>query len=192
PELMDLSSEPQHVLDLYGVKPEESSFAKNCLLARRLVERGVRFVQLFHEAWDQHGNLKKDLRNNCLATDQGCAALIKDLKQRGMLEDTLVIWGGEFGRTPMVQGGGDDGRDHHPNAFTMWLAGGGIKGGVTHGSTDEFGFNTTSGDVHVRDLHATILHLLGFDHQKLSVKFQGLDQRLTGVEPAHVVREIIA
>ncbi len=192
PELMNLSSEPQHVMEMYGVKPEESSFAKNCLIARRLVERGVRFVQLFHEAWDQHGNLKKDLQKNCLATDQGCAALIKDLKQRGMLEDTLVIWGGEFGRTPMVQGGGDDGRDHHPNAFTMWMAGGGIKPAVTFGGTDEFGFNTTHDEVHVRDLHATILHLLGFDHHRLSVKFQGLDQRLTGVEPARVVKELIA
>ena len=192
PELMDLSSEPQHVLDLYGVNPEEASFAKNCLLARRLVERGVRFVQLFHEAWDQHGNLTKDLKKNCLATDQGCAALIKDLKQRGMLEDTLVIWGGEFGRTPMVQGGGDDGRDHHPNAFTMWMSGGGVRPGVTLGETDEFGFNTIRDQVHVRDLHATILHLLGFDHHRLSVKFQGLDQRLTGVEPARVVGELIA
>jgi hypothetical protein len=192
PELMDLSSEPQHILDLYGVKPEEASFAKNCLLARRLIERGTRFVQLFHEAWDQHGNLKADLRKNCLATDQACAALILDLKQRGLLEDTLIIWGGEFGRTPMVQGGGDDGRDHHPNAFTMWLAGGGIKPGVTYGETDDFGFNTTRDAVHVRDLHATILHLLGFDHQRLSVKFQGLDQRLTGVEPARVVQELLA
>lgn len=192
PELMDLSSEPQHVLDLYGVDPDKPSFAKNCLLARRLVERGTRFVQLFHEAWDQHGNLTKAIKNNCNATDQGCAALIKDLKQRGMLDDTLVIWGGEFGRTPMVQGGGDDGRDHHPNAFTMWMAGGGIKPGVTYGETDEFGFNTTLNDVHVRDLHATILHLLGFDHHRLSVKFQGLDQRLTGVEPAHVVHDILA
>ncbi len=192
PELMDLSSEPQHVLDLYGVDPDKPSFAKNCLLARRLVERGTRFVQLFHEAWDQHGNLTKAIKNNCNATDQGCAALIKDLKQRGMLDDTLVIWGGEFGRTPMVQGGGDDGRDHHPNAFTMWMAGGGVKPGMTYGETDEFGFNTTLNDVHVRDLHATILHLLGFDHHRLSVKFQGLDQRLTGVEPAHVVHDILA
>ena len=192
PELMDVAAEPQHVLDLYGVDPEESSFAKNCLLARRLVERGVRYVQLFHEAWDQHGNLTKDIRQNCLDTDRGCAALIKDLKQQGLLDDTLVIWGGEFGRTPMVQGGGSDGRDHHPNAFAMWFAGGGIKSGVTFGETDEFGFNTIQDRVHVRDLHATILHLLGFDHHTLSVKFQGLDQRLTGVEPARVVRELVA
>lgn len=192
PELMNLSSEPKHVLEMYGVEPEKASFAKNCLLARRLVERGTRFVQLFHEAWDQHGNLKKDLKKNCLATDQGCAALLKDLKQRGLLEDTLVIWGGEFGRTPMVQGGGDDGRDHHPNAFTMWMAGGGVKPGITYGETDDFGFNTTHNPVHVRDLHATIQHLLGFDHERLTVKFQGLDQRLTGVEAARVIDDLLA
>lgn len=192
PELMDLSSEPKHILDMYGIKGGESSFAKNCLIARRLVQRGTRFVQLFHEAWDQHGNLKKAIKENCEATDQGCAALIKDLKQQGLLDDTLIIWGGEFGRTPMVQGGGDDGRDHHPNAFTMWMAGGGVKPGVTYGETDEFGFNTTADSVHVRDLHATILHLLGFDHHRLSVKFQGLDQRLTGVEPCRVVEDLLA
>ncbi|TWT93191.1 DUF1501 domain-containing protein [Stieleria varia] len=192
PELMDLASESKETLQMYGVDPAKSSFNKNCLLARRLVERGVRFVQLFHEAWDQHGNLKKGLTNNCRDTDQGCAALIRDLKQRGMLDETLVIWGGEFGRTPMVQGGGDDGRDHHPNAFTMWMAGGGMKPGVTIGESDEFGFNVIKDRVHVRDLHATILHLMGFDHTRLSVKFQGLDQRLTGVEPARVVSEIIA
>lgn len=192
PELMDLSSEPKHVLDMYGVDPQKSSFAKNCLLARRLVERGTRFVQLFHEAWDQHGNLTKGLQKNCRDTDQACAALIQDLKQRGMLEDTLIIWGGEFGRTPMVQGGGSDGRDHHPNAFTMWMAGGGVKPGITYGQTDEFGFNTTENPVHVRDLHATILHLLGFDHTRLTHKFQGLGQKLTGVEPAHVVHDLLA
>ena len=192
PELMDLSSEPQHILDMYGIELGEASFAKNCLLARRLVERGTRYVQLFHEAWDQHGNLTKDIQKNCQATDQACAALIMDLKQSGLLEDTLVIWGGEFGRTPMVQGGGDDGRDHHPNAFTIWMAGGGVKPGVTYGETDEFGFNTVRDAVHVRDLHATILHLLGFDHERLSVKFQGLDQRLTGVEQARVVTELLA
>ena len=192
PELMDLSTETQTTLDMYGVDPAKPSFAKNCLLARRLVERGVRFVQLFHEAWDQHGNLVGGLKNNCKNTDQGCAALIKDLKERGMLDETLVIWGGEFGRTPMVQGGGNDGRDHHPNAFTMWMAGGGMKPGVTLGESDDFGFNVTEDRVHVRDLHATILHQLGFDHQRLSVKFQGLDQRLTGVEEAHVVKKILA
>ncbi|MCA9139433.1 MAG: DUF1501 domain-containing protein [Planctomycetales bacterium] len=192
PELMEISSETQQTIDLYGIEPDKPSFAKNCLLARRLVERGVRFVQLFHEAWDQHGNLVGGLKKNCQDTDQACAALIQDLKQRGMLDDTLVIWGGEFGRTPMVQGGGNDGRDHHPNAFTMWMAGGGMKPGTTLGESDEFGFNVTRDRVHVRDLHATILHQLGFDHTRLSVKFQGLDQRLTGVEPARVVREIIS
>jgi hypothetical protein len=192
PELIDLSSEPKHVLDMYGIEPGKSSFAKDCLLARRLVERGVRFVQLFHEAWDQHGGLVSGLKKNCLDTDQACAALILDLKQRGLLDDTLVIWGGEFGRTPMVQGGGMDGRDHHPNAFTMWLAGGGTNPGLTFGSTDDLGFNSVENMVHVRDLHATILHLLGFDHERLFVKFQGLDQRLTGVEKARVVQEIIA
>ena len=192
PELMDLTSESKETLDMYGVEPGESSFAKNCLLARRLVERGVRFVELFHEAWDQHGNLKKDIAVNCRDTDQACAALIKDLKRRGLLKDTLVMWGGEFGRTPMVQGGGDDGRDHHPNAFTMWMAGGGIKPGVTLGESDELGFNVIRDKVHVRDLHATILHLLGFDHHRLSVKFQGLDQRLTGVEEARVVTELLS
>ncbi len=192
PELMDLSSETQETLDLYGVEPEKSSFAKNCLLARRLVQRGTRFVQLFHEAWDQHGDLVNGLKRNCGDTDQACAALITDLKRRGMLDETLVIWGGEFGRTPMVQGGGDNGRDHHPNAFTMWMAGGGLKPGLTIGQSDEFGFNVVEDRVHVRDFHATILHLLGFDHARLSVKFQGLDQRLTGVEPAHVVQKILA
>jgi Protein of unknown function (DUF1501) len=191
PDLMDLSKEPKHILEMYGVEPGKPSFANNCLLARRLVERGVRFVQLFHEAWDQHGNLVKDLKSNCLDTDQACAALVKDLKARGMLDDTLVIWGGEFGRTPMVQGG-SDGRDHHPNAFTMWLAGGGVKKGITLGESDEFGFNVVKDRVHVRDLHATILHLLGLDHKKLSVKFQGLDMRLTGVEAARVVKELLA
>jgi hypothetical protein len=190
PELMDVASEPQHVLDLYGVEPGKPSFANNCLLARRLVERGVRFVQLFHEAWDQHGNLVADLKKNCRNTDQACAALIKDLKQRGMLEDTLVIWGGEFGRTPMVQGG-SDGRDHHPNAFTMWLAGGGIKPGVTWGESDELGFNATRDVVHVHDLHATILHLLGFDHTRLTHRFQGRDFRLTDVH-GKVVEGLLA
>ncbi|WP_182867630.1 DUF1501 domain-containing protein [Stieleria mannarensis] len=192
PELMDIRSETQKTLDLYGADPDKPSFAKNCLLARRLVERGVRFVQLFHEAWDQHGNLVGGLKTNCRDTDQACAALVQDLKRRGMLDETLVIWGGEFGRTPMVQGGGNDGRDHHPNAFTMWMAGGGMRPGATLGESDDFGFNVTRDRVHVRDLHATILNQLGFDHTRLSVKFQGLDQRLTGVEPARVVREILA
>jgi hypothetical protein len=191
PELMDLSQEPQSMLDLYGAEPGKSSFANNCLLARRLVERGVRYVQLFHEAWDQHGNLTKDLKQNCKDTDQACAALLKDLKQRGLLDQTLVLWGGEFGRTPMVQGG-NDGRDHHPNAFTYWLAGGGVKPGLTLGESDDFGFNATSHKSHVRDLHATVLHLLGLDHERLTFKFQGLDAKLTGVEPARIVRELLA
>jgi hypothetical protein len=180
PDLMDIAREPKHILNLYGAEPGKSTFANNCLLARRLVERGVRFVQLFHEAWDQHGNLVADLKKNCKNTDQACAALLIDLKQRGMLDDTLVIWGGEFGRTPMVQGG-SDGRDHHPNAFTMWLAGGGIKPGITLGESDELGFNAVKDRVHVHDLHATLLHLLGFDHTKLTYRFQGRDFRLTDV-----------
>jgi hypothetical protein len=191
PELMDLRQEPQHILELYGANPGERSFANTCLLARRMVQRGVRFVEIFHEAWDQHGNLVADLKKNCQDTDQACAALLRDLKQQGLLDETLVIWGGEFGRTPMVQGG-NDGRDHHPNAFTMWLAGGGIKGGVTLGESDDLGFNAVSDRVHVRDLHATILHLLGFNHKQLSFPFQGLDQRLTGVEPSRIVQEILA
>jgi hypothetical protein len=192
PDAIDISREPEHVLKMYGAEPGKPSFAATCLLARRLVERGVRFVEIFHEAWDQHGSLVADLRKNCENTDRASAALITDLKQRGLLDDTLVIWGGEFGRTPMVQGGGNDGRDHHPNAFTMWLAGGGIKPGVTHGSSDELGFNVADGRVHVHDLHATILHLLGFDPMRFSFKSQGLDQRLIGVEPARVVTEILA
>ena len=190
PELMDLTKEPKHVLDLYGAEPGKASFANNCLLARRMVERGVRFVQLYHEAWDQHGNLVKDIQQNCKDTDQACAALVQDLKQRGLLENTLVVWGGEFGRTPMVQGG-NDGRDHHPNAFTMWLAGGGVKPGLVLGETDELGFNVTKDKVHVHDLHATILHLLGFDHKKLTYRSQGRDFRLTDVH-GNVVNSLLA
>ena len=190
PELMDISKEPKHILEMYGAEPGASSFANNCVLARRLVERGVRFVQLFHEAWDQHGNLVADLKKNCQRTDQACAALVKDLKQRDMLKDTLVIWGGEFGRTPMVQGG-DDGRDHHPNCFTMWFAGGGIKPGITLGESDEFGFNVVRDKVHVHDLHATLLHLLGFDHTKLTYRFQGRDFRLTDVS-GELVEKLLA
>lgn len=190
PELMDITKESKATLEMYGAEPGKASFANNCLLARRLVERGVRFVQLFHEAWDQHGNLKADLTKNCKNTDQACAALIKDLKQRGMLEDTLVIWGGEFGRTPMVQGG-DDGRDHHPNAFTMWLAGGGVKPGLTLGESDEFGFNAAVDPVHVHDLNATILHLLGLEHTKLTYRFQGRDFRLTDVH-GELVHKLLA
>jgi uncharacterized protein DUF1501 len=180
PELMDISKEPKHILDMYGAEPGAPSFANTVLMARRLVERGVRFVQIYHEAWDQHGSLVRDLTKNCRDTDQACAALVKDLKQRGLLKDTLVIWGGEFGRTPMVQGG-NDGRDHHPNAFTMWLAGGGIKPGITMGETDDLGFNVVNERVHVHDLHATLLHLLGFNHEKLTYRFQGRDFRLTDV-----------
>ncbi|MFP6584511.1 MAG: DUF1501 domain-containing protein [Candidatus Hydrogenedentota bacterium] len=192
PELMDIKNEPQHILDAYGAEPGGSSFANNCLLARRMVESGVRFVQLYHESWDQHGNLKGGLKNNCKDTDQACAALVTDLKQRGLLDDTLVMWGGEFGRTPMVQGDTNDGRDHHPNAFTMWMAGGGFKPGITWGQSDELGFNAVENPVHVRDLHATILNQLGFDHERFTHRFQGLDARLTGVEEANIVREIIA
>lgn len=190
PELMDLAKEPKHILEMYGAEPGKPSFANNCLMARRLVERGVRYVQLFHEAWDQHGNLVKDIKQNCIDTDKASAALVQDLKQRGMLKDTLVIWGGEFGRTPMVQGG-NDGRDHHPNAFTMWMAGGGIKPGITLGESDELGFNVVKDKVHVHDLHATILQLLGFDHKKLTYRFQGRDFRLTDVH-GNVVPQLLA
>ena len=180
PELMDISKEKPETLEMYGAVPGKPSFANNCLLARRLVERGVRFVQLYHEAWDQHSALVKDITQNCKDTDQPAAALVKDLKQRGLLDTTLIVWGGEFGRTPMSQGG-TDGRDHHPNAFTMWMAGGGIRKGVALGETDELGFNVASGKVHVHDLHATMLHLLGFDHTRLTYKFQGRPFRLTDV-----------
>jgi len=190
PEIMDISKEPKETLEMYGAEPGKGSFANNCLLARRLVERGVRFVQLYHEAWDQHSNLTKDLKKNCENTDRAAAALIKDLKRSGMLEDTLVIWGGEFGRTPMVQGG-SDGRDHHPNAFTMWMAGGGVKRGFVMGETDDLGFNVVKDKVHVHDLHATILHLLGFDHTRLTHKFQGRNFRLTDVH-GEVVTKLLA
>jgi hypothetical protein len=189
PELMDLSSEPSHILEMYGVDPAKPTFSRNCLLARRLIERGVRFVQLFHEAWDQHGDLKNGLTRNCRDTDQASAALVKDLKQRGLLDDTLVIWGGEFGRTPMAQGT-DDGRDHHNRSFSIWLAGGGIKPGITYGETDDLGFNVVRDPVHVHDLNATLLHLLGFDHTRLTHRFQGRDFRLTDVH-GHLVRGIL-
>ena len=190
PEVMAIDREPQHVLDLYGAQPGKSSFANNCLLARRLVERGVRFVQLFHESWDQHGDLTKQIAANCEATDRASAALVQDLKRQGLLDETLVIWGGEFGRTPMVQGG-NDGRDHHPNSFTMWMAGGGLKRGSVYGSTDELGFNVAEHPVHVHDLHATILHLLGFDHRRLVYRFQGRDFRLTDVH-GNVMHDLLA
>lgn len=190
PELMDLSREPKHILEMYGVDPAKSGFARNCLLARRLIERGVRFVQLFHEAWDQHGDLKAGLTRNCRETDQASAALIKDLKMRGLLDDTVVIWGGEFGRTPMAQGT-DDGRDHHNRSFSIWLAGGGIKRGGSYGETDDLGFNVVNNGVHIHDLNATLLHLLGFDHEKLTFRFQGRDFRLTDVH-GQVVKGLLA
>ena len=191
PELMDLKQEPQHILDLYGIKDINiSSYARNCLLARRLIERGVRFVQLFHEAWDQHDALTSKMKENCLDTDQASAALVTDLKQRGLLDDTIVLWGGEFGRTPMVQGG-NDGRDHHSRAFTVWAAGGGLQAGHIHGETDDLGFNITKDPVHVHDLHATLLHLLGFDHTRLTYRFQGRDFRLTDVH-GKLVKGILA
>lgn len=180
PDTLDISKEPRHILEMYGAEPGKPSFANSVLMARRLVERGVRFVQIYHEAWDQHGALVKDITQNCKDTDQASAALIRDLKQRGLLDDTIVIWGGEFGRTPMVQGG-SDGRDHHPNAFTMWVAGGGFKRGLTIGESDDLGFNVVKDRVHVHDLHATLLHQLGFDHEKLTYRFQGRDFRLTDV-----------
>ena len=189
PELVDLKDEPQNVLDMYGAKPGDGSFASNCLLARRLAERGVRFIQLYHRGWDHHGGVKKGVENTAKLVDRGSWALIQDLKQRDMLKDTLVVWGGEFGRTPMAQGSG---RDHHIKGFSLWMAGGGIKGGVTHGATDEFGYNAVEDVVTVHDFHATMLHLLGIDHNRFTYKFQGLDMKLTGVEHAHVVKEILA
>ena len=190
PEVMDLAKESKETLAFYGAEPGKASFANSCLLARRMLQQGVRFVQIYHEAWDQHGNLKNDLIKNCKNTDQASAALVSDLKRLGMLDDTLVIWGGEFGRTPMSQGG-TDGRDHHPNAFTMWMAGGGMKPGLTLGATDDLGFNAVEDKVHVHDLHATLLHLMGFDHTKLTYRFQGLDMRLTGVH-GNLVRKLLA
>ncbi|PAY18837.1 sulfatase [Rhodopirellula sp. SM50] len=196
PDVANLAEEPQSVKDLYG--PDVSkpgSFAANCLLARRLAERGVRFIQLYHQGWDHHGNIPGGMKTQCRDTDQPSAALLQDLQQRGLLDDTLVIWGGEFGRTNYSQGtltATNYGRDHHPRCFSMWMAGGGVKAGVNHGETCPFGYNVVSDGVHVRDFHATLLHLMGIDHHRLSVKFQGLDARLTGVEPARVVNEILA
>ena len=190
PELMDLSKETKETLALYGAEPGKPSFANNCLLARRLIERGVRFVQLFHEAWDHHGGLTNGLKTEGGKTDQASAALVKDLKQRGLLKDTLVIWGGEFGRTPMVQGG-NDGRDHHPNCYSVWLAGGGVKPGLVLGKSDDLGFNAVEDKVHVHDLNATILHLLGLNHERLTYRLQGRDFRLTDVH-GEVVEKLIA
>ena len=194
PELMNFDDEPGHVLEKYGVKGMDGSFAANCLLARRLAERGTRFIHLYHRGWDHHGDLDRYMKICCGLCDHPSATLVKDLKERGMLDDTLVIWGGEFGRTPMFQGkGATAGRDHHMRAFSMWLAGGGIKGGVTHGETDELGYHAAVDRTHVRDLHATMLHLLGIDSQSFTHRFQGLDARLTGVEEAaHVIKPILA
>lgn len=195
PELMDLASESATTLESYGVTPGQPSFAANCLLARRLIERGVRFVQLYHTNWDSHGGpnetLGADFEKVVKDTDQASAALILDLKERGLLKDTLVVWGGEFGRTPMGEARQTPGRDHHIDAYTMWLAGGGVKAGHIHGETDELGFGVVDGKIHVHDLHATILHLLGYDHEQLTYRFQGRDYRLTDVH-GHVVHDIIA
>jgi hypothetical protein len=195
PELADLSSEPESTFELYGPDSRNAgSYAANCILARRLAERGVRFIQLFHRGWDQHGNLPRDIRLQCEQTDQASAALVLDLKQRGMLDDTLIVWGGEFGRTVYSQGTLTEenyGRDHHPRCFSMWLAGGGVKGGMTYGETDDFSYNIVADPVDVHDLHATILHLLGIDHTKLTFKFQGRHYRLTDVH-GKVVRGVLA
>jgi hypothetical protein len=197
PDLMATDQESQETLDLYGIKdPKESSFARNCLLARRLVERGVRFIQLYHTNWDHHGgpteNLEKHLPEVSKDIDQSSAALVMDLKRRGLLENTIVVWGGEFGRTPMGEVRESTGRNHHIDAFTMWFAGGGFKPGTVFGETDELGFGAVDRPSHVRDLHATLLHQLGLDHHKLSVRFQGLEVRLTGVEEARIIKEVLA
>ena len=192
PELVDMSDEPKHVLDMYGATPGDGSYASNCLLARRLAERGVRFIHLYHRGWDHHGGLVKYMNTCCGLTDQPTWALVQDLKQRGMLDDTLIIWGGEFGRTPMFQGKGGAGRDHHIKGFSMWMAGGGIKNGTTYGNTDELGYNSVEDVVHVRDMHATMLHLLGIDHNRFTVKYQGLDLGLTSVEETQVVQGILS
>ncbi|MGI8604287.1 MAG: DUF1501 domain-containing protein [Verrucomicrobiales bacterium] len=189
PGLMDIAQEPASMLEMYGAKPGDGSFASNCLLARRLAERGVRFIQLYHRDWDHHGNIKNDIKLKIEEVDRPCAALIRDLKQRGMLDDTLIVFGGEFGRTPMSQGG--NGRDHHILGFSIWMAGGGIKGGVTYGATDELGYRAVENPVHVNDFHATMLACLGVDHTKLTYKFQGRNFRLTDVA-GNVVREILA
>jgi hypothetical protein len=189
PDLVDVSKEPKHVFDLYGAKPGDGSFASNCLVARRLAERGVRFIQLYHRGWDHHGNVKGAINTVAGHIDKATAALVKDLKERGLLEDTLIIWGGEFGRTPMAQGSG---RDHHIQAFSIWMAGAGIKGGASWGETDELGYAVAKDHVSVHDLHATMLRQLGINHERLTYRFQGLDFRLTGVEKARVVEEVLS
>jgi arylsulfatase A-like enzyme len=196
PELTDLSNEPASVLAQYGPSAkEQGTFAYNCLMARRLVERGVRCVQVMHAGWDQHGSLTTELYNQCRDTDQPSAALVQDLKQRGLLDDTLVIWGGEFGRTPFLQGNIADrkkwGRDHHPYAFTLWMAGGGVKPGLTYGASDDLAMNAVKDPVHVHDFQATIMHLLGIDHKRLTYRFQGRDFRLTDVH-GEVVKDVLA
>jgi uncharacterized protein (DUF1501 family) len=189
PELTDMSKEPQSILDLYGVKkPGDGTFASNCLLARKLAERGARFIQLYHRSWDHHGDIEHAMPMSAEETDRASAALITDLKQRGMLDDTLVIWGGEFGRTPMGQG---TGRDHHIKSFSIFLAGGGIKPGITYGATDELGYNSVENVVSMHDLHATLLYLCGIDHERFTVKFLGLDARLSGVEPSKILKDIV-
>jgi uncharacterized protein (DUF1501 family) len=193
PELVDLSDEPQHVLDLYGTKGADGTFAANCLLARRLAERGVRFIQLYHRDWDHHSRLKDDIAGIAKEVDQACAGLVTDLKNRGMLNDTLIVWTGEFGRTPMKQGNkGPVGRDHHNKAMTIWLAGAGIQPGLVYGATDELGYAAVENITTVHDLHATMLHQLGIDHEAFTFKFQGLDAKLTGVERANVIDDILA
>jgi uncharacterized protein (DUF1501 family) len=189
PDLVDMSKEPKSVLEAYGAEPGDGSFASNCLLARRLAERGVRFIQLYHRDWDHHSGVKENVVTKAQEVDRATAALIRDLKTRGMLDDTLVVWGGEFGRTPMSQGG--DGRDHHIKGFSYLLAGGGIKPGITYGATDDLGYAAEENPVAVPDFHATMLHLLGVDHKRLTVKFQGLDARLTGIA-GRVVTDILA
>jgi hypothetical protein len=188
PELVDFSGEPARVLEMYGTRGGDGTFASNCLLARRLAERGVRFIQLYHRGWDHHGGVKQGVATTAGLVDRASAALVMDLKQRGMLDDTLVLWAGEFGRTPMAQG---DGRDHHIRGFSMWLAGGGIRGGISHGATDELGYFAVEDKVHVHDLNATLLHLLGIDHERLTYRFQGRDFRLTDVH-GEVVHRILA
>jgi hypothetical protein len=196
PELTDIASEPDSTYKLYGEAAKEAgTFANTALLARRMVERGVRFVQIYHNNWDTHSNVAGRLPDQCRDVDQACYGLIQDLKQRGMLDETLVIWGGEFGRTIYSQGGlsmQNYGRDHHPRCFTMWMAGGGFKGGTIHGETDDFSYNITKDPVHIRDFHATVLSQLGFDHERFTFKHQGLDQKLTGVLPARVIQEVLA
>ncbi len=196
PELTNLASESAATLDLYGpdvLKP--GTFTNTAIMTRRMVERGVRFVQVYINNWDTHGNVAGRLPSQCKDVDQACYALVQDLKQRGLFDDTLIIWGGEFGRTIYSQGGltkENYGRDHHPRCFTMWMAGGGTKAGLIHGETDDFSYNIVKDPVHIRDFHATVLHLLGFDHERFTYKYQGLDQKLTGVEPAHIVQELLA